>query len=479
MTQEEKAQAYDKAIEKAKKHYEECKMRGNDWFVEDMEDMFPELVESDDDEKIRKALLVEFTHLQSNGYKFAGLEGEKIVAWFEKQGKKKPVISDDALREGIAHFGITQYQVTNWLKKYVDVEKQDEQEQWDSVEPISEEDKLHLIFDEQNPVDKVEPKFNVGDKIKLAKEPKYSGREIIDIQNGAYYFDKLVHLPFSRQDEWELVEQKPVDEVEPKFKVGDWVVRGNITAQILDVQEQYYVGIDTNGNDFTSSRFLSDDKIHLWSIKDVKNGDILVDEDNNIGIYQGKVDDVDWHSYIYLGCDNYLRGSGYHIIKNTKPATKEQRDQLEKAIADADFTFDFEKKELKKVEHNSVWSEEDEKLMRFVIGSLNANISDLNFKNIRIWLESLKDRVQPQPKQEWSEEDEQMMNSFLHKVEVCNLLTNKENVWIINKLKSLKHQNTWKPSDEQMDALNDVISSRDIKYDVLSELWKDLKKLKE
>ncbi len=40
-------------------------------------------------------------------------------------------------------------------------------------------------------------------------------------------------------------------------------------------------------------------------------------------------------------------------------------------------------------------------------------------------------------------------------------------------------QDTWKPSDEQMNALNDVISSRGIKYDILSELWKDLKKLRE
>jgi hypothetical protein len=39
-------------------------------------------------------------------------------------------------------------------------------------------------------------------------------------------------------------------------------VRGKTIAQILDIQEQYYVGIDIDGNDFTSSRFLSDDKIH-------------------------------------------------------------------------------------------------------------------------------------------------------------------------------------------------------------------------
>lgn len=44
--------------------------------------------------------------------------------WVEKQGKQKSIISNDALREGIAHFGITQYQIDNWLKKYVDVEKQ-------------------------------------------------------------------------------------------------------------------------------------------------------------------------------------------------------------------------------------------------------------------------------------------------------------------------------------------------------------------
>ncbi len=40
--------------------------------------------------------------------------------------EQNPVISYDALREGITHFGITQYQIDNWLKKYVDVEKQGE-----------------------------------------------------------------------------------------------------------------------------------------------------------------------------------------------------------------------------------------------------------------------------------------------------------------------------------------------------------------
>ena len=74
----------------------------------------------------------------------------------------------------------------------------------------------------------------------------------------------------------------------------------------------------------------------------------------------------------------------------------------------------------------------------------------------------------------WSEKDEKMLNSIIEDFgdgKTSNML---QEYW----LKSLKQRYTWKPSDAQMEALNDVISSRDIKYDVLSELWEDLKKLK-
>lgn len=60
--------------------------------------------------------------------------------------------------------------------------------------------------EQKNADRRVLPKFKVGDKIKLSKEPKYPARKIIAIKNNAYYFDELVHLPFNHQDEWELVE---------------------------------------------------------------------------------------------------------------------------------------------------------------------------------------------------------------------------------------------------------------------------------
>lgn len=65
------------------------------------------------------------------------------------------------------------------------------------------------IYGEQKPIDKVEPNFKVGDLIKLSKEPKYPAREIISIKNDGYYFDSAVYLPFERQNDWELVEQEP------------------------------------------------------------------------------------------------------------------------------------------------------------------------------------------------------------------------------------------------------------------------------
>lgn len=90
----------------------------------------------------------------------------------------------------------------------------------------------------------------------------------------------------------------------------------------------------------------------------------------------------------------------------------------------------------KQGEQNLAWSEEDEKLLKLSVENLTE----------------LKDRF----------------GEKYGKVGDCIL-------WI----KSLKERYTWKPSKEQMKALDDVISSRDIKYDILSELWKDLKKLKE
>lgn len=57
-----------------------------------------------------------------------------------KLKEQKPVISDDAIREGVVHFGITQYQINNWLKKHINVVEQ--KPEWSKED---EKDIAHII----------------------------------------------------------------------------------------------------------------------------------------------------------------------------------------------------------------------------------------------------------------------------------------------------------------------------------------------
>lgn len=134
--------------------------------------------------------------------------------------------------------------------------------------------------------------------------------------------------------------EKPADKVEPKFKVGDWVVSPNgVYWHIDSIQNgRYEVTADTG---LCDNWPLDTNIYRLWAIQDAKDGDVLVDEDNNIGIYK-EIEGICWHSYIYLGCDNRLYCSnigGYHKQNSTKPATKEQRDNLFKKINEGGYVW--------------------------------------------------------------------------------------------------------------------------------------------
>jgi hypothetical protein len=101
------------------------------------------------------------------------------------------------------------------------------------------------------------------------------------------------------------------------------------------------------------------------------------------------------------------------------------------------------------------------------------------------WLKSLKGRVQPQPKQEWSEEDEYYYTKLEHFLDVRSHYEGKSQYQeevkeTLNWLQSLRPQNTWKPSDEQMKALYEETQKSDrIRDERIVSLFEDLKKLRE
>ena len=142
------------------------------------------------------------------------------------------------------------------------------------------------------------------------------------------------------------------------------------------------------------------------------------------------------------------------------------------------------------VEQKHAWSEEDEKKLNYLIALLqnstmtNVALSATN-EGIEDFLKSLKNRVQPQPQQEWSKEDEMMWSSVLQDLQ--NIKDDNPIVNIapeINWLKSIKDRYTWKPSSEQIEAIRlarsfvvDDFSEKSTLSDILVELEKQLKEL--
>ena len=114
--------------------------------------------------------------------------------------------------------------------------------------------------------------------------------------------------------------------------------------------------------------------------------------------------------------------------------------------------------ESKQNEQKPAWSEEDEKFVHGLIRGLAAKRdihSHTTFSSDCIditktidWLNSLKDRILPQPKQEWSEEDETVLNNLIYALANDRIGNNRDEY--VNWLKSLRPQpkQEWSKIDE-------------------------------
>jgi len=373
---------------------------------------------------------------------------------------------------------------------------------------------------------KLTPIFRIGDTI-IAKDGTYIEKEPfhIDMIEDDCYWDGENTILVCNQDKFEIFKQKPTDKIEPKFKVGDWIIDNNVKTPFLitGISNEKYDVISIYGNDMAFSFREVEHFYHLWTIQDAKDGDVLftsstashetfifknIDERGNVECY-----------FAYDSEDGFREGKHHFIgsATNCKPATKEQYDALMKAMSDAGYTFDFEKKKLKEIvdkrqikknlqdnsfrrmfeQKTAAWSEEDEIFTKSIINDvwmevLHGNVAE-GIGNDKInWLKSLKDRVLPQ--QEWSDEDERNASYICAALECYYRLReernntngqedlNKARNWLYNKLKSLRPQSQWKPSDIQLECLSDAIkhyNSLGYPASKLQELLDDLMKLRD
>jgi hypothetical protein len=308
--------------------------------------------------------------------------------------------------------------------------------------------------------------------------------------------------PYGEKRDFGYFDEKPTDDkVEPKFKVGDWVVyyRNDSSREVLQVYDirdgKYYF---TNNVHFSWSVKECDEKSHLWTIQDAKDGDVLIDKSGGrecpFIFKETKPSDIKTDmlnplavlGYCGIGGTGFTKSSGWGDTSNCiyYPATKEQRDLLFQKMKEAGYEWDAEKKELKKIvdeeqikknlqnnsfrrmfeqkqvidypdslpkdnwelthefvekfgripkdedelnvliqyvlkrKNHSERNEEDETYLEHVFTAVKAYYTDDKGhenpwrEELLRWLKALKDRIQPQPKQEWSEEDEKMFKSL-------------------------------------------------------------------
>ena len=143
-------------------------------------------------------------------------------------------------------------------------------------------------------------------------------------------------------------EQKPAPKVEPKFKVGDYVVGKYISGYITEVRDDCYL-LDYQGFSIDKQ-----DNYHLWTIQDAKPGDVLVD---NYPFIFEKVD-TSGHCYAYCGINAYnefmIESEGdsgeWTWGHNVHPATNEQINLLFQKMKEADYEWDSEKLKLTKID---------------------------------------------------------------------------------------------------------------------------------
>ena len=282
MTEKEKAEAYDKAIERANKSYGKIIA----------EEIFPELKESKD-ERIKKAI-IEFFESEDDNTTYSLVRKKDIIAWLERQGEQAPLQTNERA----------------WLYLVSDV--------------LTWKDGIGQYLDDQRVQE-------------LAK--KLCSK----------YAQKLYHPSNTGKNK-----PKSADKIEPRFKVGDWVVDNcGYVWKIEGRLNQFYILEGVEGGESRPTIDWVDKTFHLWTIEDAKDGDILSCKEEILLFksysVQGRISLYCW----YNGQTNNFHSKEEIDISLNKrhkifPATKEQRDTFMKAMNDAGYEWDVEKKELKK-----------------------------------------------------------------------------------------------------------------------------------
>lgn len=554
MNTEEKAKAYDEAVNKLRRFMEQ----GIDPLITraNVQDFFPELTESND-ERIRKELIDAILGLWDNDalpMPLSVKRKDEWIAWLEKQKEYESTdfeyvwdrtdcgdltsALDKYSEEAIINMCHAWYdkgielERKSWLekqcytKKDVDdaylkgicytkheLEKQGER----SIYNVPSREVILAIWDLGNEWKELtngcisaEHGTQLNYIQKHWEESEYYLREKQGKQKPSLHerYDKIkdsewfkkTHEGMSISDDENVDGDMKETEhtIKPKFNEGDWITNGDYTWKVIKVEQFDYILQSQDGNIVDDTISYVDKQFHSFTVKDAKDGDVLCTYECGtpkiVFILKGtpkKHYALGYHCYYNIMYPHFGPDSEKGCLapndEDVKPATKEQRDTLERAITNAGYTFNFEKKELKKIK---------QKPQRMVSAEAKEALydkpTDEEMKELlRTEYEKGRADTIAEMEKNWSEEDEDTLAAIIAIIRKQYNGTNIEekkyyNV-LINWLKSLKDRYTWRPSNEQIDTLEHFVRSigesgyaspYDNNTKLLYSLLKQLKKLK-
>lgn len=183
----------------------------------------------------------------------------------------------------------------------------------------------------------------------------YDARFLFGISNSKSA--EIMLFPSKDQRDWSKFNVP--DKIEPKFKVGDWIVFNGFVLYVKEVVNGFYITISKGGIP-NSYDWDIDNIARLWTIKDAKDGDILCCKSGWMCVFKTINNHTNtFSSYCFIdsdklfynsGCEGHTRDKEFIKTYNGEihPATKEQRDALMKAMNDAGYEWNVEKKELRR-----------------------------------------------------------------------------------------------------------------------------------
>ena len=401
LTIEEKAQRYNKVLECARKELQTCGSSDCD-IAKQIFRFFPELAESED-ERIRKEIL-NFVrgwlecHDKPNAERDERYES--WITWLEKQGEESNNVYDKELSEILGCV----------IHRYIN----------DPNIPYTERENVSM---------KIIP-----------------------------YVERL-----EKQSKKKLAEK-----VEPNFHEGDWVVYNNDICQIVKREEGCNKLVTVFGieKELVNERNLS--TARLWTIEDAKNGDVLVNWNNTVFIFKAIEDETVKFYIAYNEEWDAIKTPSTKLSHlglpepqfEFHPATKEQRDTLIKATTDAGYTFDFEKKELKKIVTPIFNIGDRVRYKGHVCDGVITEITDTDYicRNAKLPI-STQDKLElVEQKSYWSEEDERIYQSIMDDTVQENQLNDKQTNWLRDIKYRYFQQSKQEWSEGQMKVLDIAIS---------------------